>query len=97
MTREEVQHLAALARIELTEAELEKFTTELSAVLSYVGKVNDLVGDEALGTSALGARHNVFREDVVTNTAGQYTADLLAEMPETDGQYMKVKKIIAND
>lgn len=86
--------MAALARIELTEAEIEKFTKELSAILSYVGSVKSLAeGAGAVGVQ-LGARYNVLRKDVVTNESDQYTEDLLAEMPKTDGRYMVVKKIL---
>lgn len=97
MTREEIIHLADLARIELTEAEVERFTVELSAILSYVGKVQALVAEVEGGvvvSPQVGARHNVFRDDLVTNEPGSYTADLLAEMPKTDGSYLVVKKIL---
>lgn len=94
MTREEIIHLAALARIELTEAEIEKFTKELSAILSYVGSVKTLAEGAGEVGVQLGARYNVLRKDVVTNESDQYTKDLLAEMPKTDGRYMVVKKIL---
>ncbi len=94
MKREDVAHLAKLARIELSETELEKLPEELSSIVSYVGAVTDIAGDDADTAPQLGARHNVFRLDEVTNEADEYTADLLAEMPSTDGRYMKVKKIL---
>lgn len=86
--------MAALARIELTEAEIEKFTKELSAILSYVGSVKTLAEGAGEVGVQLGARYNVLRKDVVTNESDQYTKDLLAEMPKTDGRYMVVKKIL---
>lgn len=94
MTREEIIHLAALARIELSEAEIEKFTKELSAILSYVGSVKTLAEGAGDVGVQLGARYNVLRQDAVTNEPDQYTGDLLAEMPKTDGRYMVVKKIL---
>jgi aspartyl-tRNA(Asn)/glutamyl-tRNA(Gln) amidotransferase subunit C len=94
MKREDVAHLARLARIELSEAELEKLPEELSSIVSYVGVITDIAGDEADMAPQLGARHNVFRTDEVTNEADAYTADLLAEMPATEGRFMKVKKIL---
>jgi Asp-tRNA(Asn)/Glu-tRNA(Gln) amidotransferase C subunit len=42
----------------------------------------------------VGARFNVFRADEVTNQPDQYTEALLAEMPQTSGRLMKVKKIL---
>jgi aspartyl-tRNA(Asn)/glutamyl-tRNA(Gln) amidotransferase subunit C len=94
MKREDVAHLATLARIELSEAELTKLPEELSSIVSYVSAITDITGDEADTAPQLGARHNVFRADEVTNQADEYTADLLAEMPHTEGKFMKVKKII---
>jgi len=97
MTKEEIQHLATLARIELSDTEIEKFTTEMSAILEYVGAVTDIVGDDALLAPQVGAKHNVFRKDEVTNQTDEYTAALLAEMPQTQGRFMVVKKILNPD
>ncbi len=94
MKREDVAHLARLARIELSESELEKLPEELSSIVSYVSVITDIAGDEADTAPQLGARHNVFRADEVTNEADSYTADLLAEMPAVEGRFMKVKKIL---
>ena len=94
MTREEILHLATLSRIALTEDEVVRFTNELSAILSYVGTVQELAGDEAPSEPLLGDRHNIFRQDVVTNEPDAYTEAILNEMPETEGRYLKVKKIL---
>lgn len=94
MKREDVAHLAHLARLELSEAELEKLPDELSSIVSYVGVITDIAGDASDTAPQLGARHNIFRADEVTNEADEYTADLLAEMPSTEGRLMKVKKIL---
>ncbi len=97
MTREEIIHLAALARIELSEAEIEKFTKELSAILSYVGTVQSLSAGAADAAPRLGDRYNVLRTDAVTNEPDEYTKAILAEMPQTEGRYMVVKKILQTD
>jgi aspartyl-tRNA(Asn)/glutamyl-tRNA(Gln) amidotransferase subunit C len=96
MQKEEVMHLARLARIAITEDEATQFTTEIDAILSYVGDVQAVVGTDAVEPT-VGPVHNVFREDVVTNQPNQYTDTLLAAMPETDGRFMKVKKILTQD
>jgi aspartyl-tRNA(Asn)/glutamyl-tRNA(Gln) amidotransferase subunit C len=94
MKREDIAHLGTLARIELSEAELQKLEGELSSIVSYVSVISDIASDDADLTPQLGARHNIFRADEVTNEPNEYTADILAEMPQTDGRYMKVKKIL---
>ena len=97
MNREEIEHLASLARIKLTEGEVERLPNELTAIVSYVSAVSDIVSDTDNSEPQVGARYNVFRKDVVTNQPDQYTEDILAEMPETEGRFMSVKKILQVD
>jgi len=98
MKRDDIKHLGTLSRIELTETEIDDFTKEISAILDYVGVVQDIVDDEEEETNTeLGARYNVFREDVVTNQPDSYTDEILAEMPRKQGRYLEVKKILNTD
>lgn len=94
MTREEILHLASLARIKLTDEELQGLETDLPKILDYVSVVSDIVGTDVDLSPEIGARYNVFREDEITNEPAEYTEALLGEMPETDGQFLKVKKIL---
>ena len=95
MKREEIVHLATLSRITLTGKELENLEGELSSIVSYVSVISDIVSDDV--APAVGARHNIFRSDEVTNIADEYTADMIAEMPRSEGRYMKVQKILNTD
>jgi aspartyl-tRNA(Asn)/glutamyl-tRNA(Gln) amidotransferase subunit C len=97
MKREDIEHLASLARIRLTEAELGQLETELSTIVDYVGVVSDIAGSEADAHPQVGVRHNVFRTDETTNMPDEYTADILAEMPKTNGRFLSVKKILQTD
>lgn len=98
MNKEDVKHLGKLARIELSEIEVENFTKEIADILSYVSVVQDIAGDDNSDTSLkVGARYNIFRTDVVTNEPDSHTETLLAEMPNREGRYMKVKKILSTD
>lgn len=96
METADVMHLARLARIAITEAEAEQFTSEIDAILQYVSDVQAVAGTDAV-VPAVGPVHNVFRKDEVTNQPEQYTDVLLKAMPETDGRFMKVKKILSQD
>ena len=93
MKKEDITHLASLARIKLTPEEEAKFPDELSAIVSYVSVVSDIAADGAVAPT-LGVRHNVFRADEVTNQPDEFTEALLAEMPATKGRFMEVKKIL---
>lgn len=96
MTKEELLHLGELARIRLTDEEVAGLQTETAAILEYVGKINEVVKDGAL-EKKVGPVFNVFREDEVTIEPGTYTEALLAEMPETEKNMLKVKKILNPD
>lgn len=96
MTKEEILHLGTLSRIRLNSDEVDKLHTEIEEILEYVGKVDEIVGDVEL-TKKVGPVHNVFREDEVTNTPGSLTDDLVDSFPESEGQYLKVKKILNPD
>lgn len=96
MEKKDIMHLADLARVRISEKEAEAFTKEIDAVLEYVGAVNEITADVSL-TKKVGARHNVFREDVVSNEADAYTEELLREAPHTSGRHLTVKKILQVD
>lgn len=93
MKKEDIAHLATLARIELSQVELQNLEAELSLIVAYVSDVSDIV-DEGDTAPAVGARYNIFRSDLVTNDPDEYTSRLLAEMPKTSGRHLVVKKIL---
>ncbi len=92
MTKEDVLHLARLARIATTDAEAEKLRGEIDGVLSYVSVISEITGGEVVKEP--GALKNVFREDVVENEPDQYTETLLSAAPKRIGRYFAVKKIL---
>lgn len=89
---EQVRKVAKLARLDLTEAEVEEFTGQLSAILGYVEKMNELDTEGVEPLAHCLAITNCFREDVVTESLG--TEVTLANAPETDGEFFKVPKIL---
>ena len=97
MKREDIEHLARLARIRLSSAEMERLPNELSSIVAYVGVVSDIAAGDSVEQPKVGARFNVFRQDEVTNKADEFTKDILAEMPKTEGRFLSVKKILQID
>jgi len=97
MNKEEVKHLAVLARIELTDSEIDSFAGEMSLVIDYVSQIQDIVGSVDESIKTVGDRHNVFRTDEITNQPNEYTERLLQGMPRTEGRFMVVKKILNTD
>jgi aspartyl-tRNA(Asn)/glutamyl-tRNA(Gln) amidotransferase subunit C len=92
ITKNEVTHVAHLARLEFTEAEAEKFTSQLNNILLYMDMLNrvDTTGIAPM-THAI-AQTNAFREDNVTPSLGR---DLtLANAPDVRGDFFRVPKVI---
>lgn len=94
MQREDIEHLATLSRIRLTEQEIETLPKELSSIIDYVSVVSDMAADEKISEPKVGVVFNVFRKDKITNQPNQYTEDIIKEMPSAKGRFLSVKKIL---
>lgn len=92
LTIKEVEHVALLARLQLKEEEKLVFAEQLSSILEYVDKLNELETDEVEPLSHILPVFNVFRPDEAE--AGSPREEILANAPLVeDGQY-KVPKIM---
>lgn len=92
VTKDDVAHLATLARIRVPDGELESLAKEMDAILGYVEDVRELAGDGVPEPEH--ALRNVMREDVVTNKPGSYTQRIVAQFPASERNALKVKKIL---
>ena len=93
----DIEKLAKLARIELTDAEKVTFARDLENILHYVDQIKEVTTDTAGdGPAELGPVYNVLREDEVTagHDGSQFTEKILAQAPETQDGFVKVKKIL---
>jgi aspartyl-tRNA(Asn)/glutamyl-tRNA(Gln) amidotransferase subunit C len=88
ITREEVLHVAKLARLELTDEEVERFTEQLSAILEAVAKVSELDLSEVEPTAHPLDVVNVWAEDDPRPSLPQ--DDALANAPEREAGFFKV-------
>jgi aspartyl-tRNA(Asn)/glutamyl-tRNA(Gln) amidotransferase subunit C len=91
VTKEDIKKLAGLARIEISENEIESLTSEIDSILNYVGEIKNATGDMERVVPKL---RNVMRDDEVTRESGEYTEKLLSNAPMRDKNYLKVKKIL---
>jgi len=90
--QESVRKVAKLSRLELSEAEVEEFASQLSAILDYVEKMNELDTTSVEPLAHCLPVNNVFREDSVKESLG--TEKTLANAPQRDGEFFKVPKIL---
>lgn len=94
MNKEEVQKLAKLARVEISDTEADTLSHEFDSILKYVGEIKNAKLDNNDASLFSMPVRNVLREDANPHESGLYTEAILREAPNKDGEYIKVKKIL---
>ena len=92
ITSAEVEHVARLARLDLSEAEKERMRSQLDAILTYIDKLRQLDTENVEPTAHAIPMVNVMREDLVRPGLG--TEEMLANGPERAGDFFRVPRII---
>jgi len=92
INREQVQHVAGLAKLEFTDAELDAFTPQLDDIIGMFETLSEVDTDGVDVTSNVSDQINVMREDVADNW-GQ-SEDLLHNAPDAARGFIKVPAII---
>ena len=92
ITIAEVEHVARLARLELTDDEKNLFAVQMDAIIGYVEKIKELDTNGVMPTSHAVPMENAFREDEVRPSIGLEKA--LGNAPHQVGSFIKVPKVI---
>jgi aspartyl-tRNA(Asn)/glutamyl-tRNA(Gln) amidotransferase subunit C len=92
ITRKEVEHVANLAKLNLTEEELVRMTGQLDNILSYVAKLDELDTADVIPTTHAFSINNAFREDEMQESLPREEA--LINAPRDNGESFVVPKII---
>lgn len=95
ISREEVAHLATLARIDLSDAELDHLAPQLSVILESVASISGIAGADVPPTSHAIPLTNVFRDDVVTPCLTPEQA--LSGAPAVEEQRFSVPRILGDE
>ena len=95
ITRDEVARLADLARIDLSDAELDHLAPQLSVILDSVAAIQGVAGDDVPPTSHALPLTNVFRDDVVV--PGLTAEEALSGAPATEQQRFAVPRILGDE
>jgi aspartyl-tRNA(Asn)/glutamyl-tRNA(Gln) amidotransferase subunit C len=95
ISREEVAHLADLARIDLTAAELDHLAPQLTVILESIASIQGVAGDDVPPTSHALPLTNVFRDDVVRPCLTAEEA--LSGAPEVEQQRFEVPHILGDE
>jgi aspartyl-tRNA(Asn)/glutamyl-tRNA(Gln) amidotransferase subunit C len=92
LTREQVRHVAELAKLKLTPSEIELFQKQLSAVLDDAARLDELDTDQIPPTAAVLSLTNVLRADV--RRASWPRDEMLANAPAQEDGYVQVKVVL---
>ncbi len=92
LSREEVLHIALLARLGLTEAEVDRLSEQLSNILENFEELQQVDTSDILPTAQSIALQNVVSDDEVTPSLPQ--SEVLANAPQKEGNFFKVRAVL---
>lgn len=95
ISADQVRHLADLARIDLSDAELTSLTAELQQIVESVAKVSEVATPDVPATSHPIPMTNVFREDQVRS--GLTVEQALSGAPDREGDFFRVPPILGEE
>ena len=88
----QVRHIGHLSRLELSDDEVKRFGEQLSSILAYVDKLNEVNTDGVEPSAHALAVHNVYQEDEIG--VSFRTEQAMANAPDHDGTFFKVPKVL---
>jgi aspartyl-tRNA(Asn)/glutamyl-tRNA(Gln) amidotransferase subunit C len=91
LTKQEVEKIAKLSRLELSEAEKDQYAAQLSDVLEYFEKLKEINTEKVETTAQVTGLENVYREDEIDQFDQQ--DELIEQATETDDDLIKTKSI----
>ncbi len=92
LTLKEIEHLAKLSRLSLSQEELERFGAQLSSVLDYVGQLQK-IDTAGIASGHITGLENVWRSDQAKKPTSQEAKKLVEAAPEQEGDFVKTKAV----
>ena len=90
LTKEEIEHLARLARLSLTEEEKAQYAAELSAILEFVEQLQEVDTTDVEPTAQVTGLEDVYRDDVAVPQRAEIMEKIVEQFPDRDGNLLKV-------
>ncbi len=95
LTTDEVLHLAKLSRIVLPPEEVERFASQLSSILEYVGKLREVEVDPKDAVANITGLENVMRDDELRGCTPEERERILVQFPMREGDLLKTHGVFA--
>lgn len=96
LTKKDIQHIAKLARLDLSAAEEERFSNQLSSILDYVSQLQEVDTAGVAYEYPVEGLRNITQEDAVMGCDDDTRRRLLEAMPEKAGDFLKVKGVFSS-
>jgi aspartyl-tRNA(Asn)/glutamyl-tRNA(Gln) amidotransferase subunit C len=93
LTKQEVEHLAKLSRLSLSEEEKERFSSQLSSILEYVSQLQKITLKKDVELGCEGWLVNVMRGDEVKKPESYEAKKLVEQAPSREGDFVKTKAV----
>jgi aspartyl-tRNA(Asn)/glutamyl-tRNA(Gln) amidotransferase subunit C len=97
LSPEKIEHIAKLARLKLSEEEKEQYAEELSVVLDYIEKLQEVDTTDVEPTAQVTGLENVVREDKAKEVSKEKRKHLIKEFPQREGRMLKVQEVFDNN
>ncbi|HBB38192.1 MAG: Aspartyl/glutamyl-tRNA(Asn/Gln) amidotransferase subunit C [Candidatus Magasanikbacteria bacterium GW2011_GWD2_43_18] len=89
----DIEHIATLARLHLTDEEKERYADQLSAVFDYIGMLDEVDTTGVAETCQVTGLEDVVREDVASECDEETRKKIIAQFPAKVGNLLKVKAV----
>lgn len=93
LSKKEVEHIAQLARVRITDGEKELFSKQLSSILDYVHQLSKVDTKKIKESAHALDLENVFRKDVVKGVSKEVRDAILQNAPEVEDDLVKTKSV----
>jgi aspartyl-tRNA(Asn)/glutamyl-tRNA(Gln) amidotransferase subunit C len=93
LTKDQIQHIANLARLQLNDSELEKYAEQMSGILEYVEQLNKVDTSAVAPTAQVTGLENVLRVDEVNEVSAETKSDLIKAAPSSQDNLVKAKSV----
>jgi len=93
--RKDIDKLAELSRVEMSDSEKDGIVKDLGSILNYISEIQQVATGEISEEGRIGMVKNVMREDGNAYAEGSHTKEIVESAPKKEGNYIKVKKILS--
>jgi len=95
LTSEQVEHIAKLARLDLTDGEKDSLRDQLSSILDYVSQLREIDTEGVEPLSYVATLENVWADDEIKGCSAAERNVIIENFPDKEGDLLKVKAVFS--